>query len=88
MISVHVVEVEYGGSTILWNTWTEYDEVGVFYRLPLVHYAGLIGRHHVLDVDVSVPAAVPLQNFQCLLNQIAQVLPPLLRVVNLVPRVY
>lgn len=88
MINVQVVGVDFGGNTILWNTWTEYDKVGGFCRFPLVHDAGLVSRHHVLDVDVSVPAPMPLQNFQCLLNEVAQVLPPLLRVVNLVPRVY
>lgn len=68
MFNVQVVEVDFGGNTIL---WTEYEEVGGFCRFSLVHDAGLVSRHHVLDVDVRVPAPMPLQYFQCLLDEVA-----------------
>lgn len=49
---------------------------------------GLVRRHHVLDLDEGSRAAVLLQNFERLLDQVAQVLAFLLRVVDAVALVH
>ena len=54
----------------------------------LVQQARLIGGDHVLDVDEGVFAAVALEGLQCLLDQVANVLPLLLAVVNAIPGVH
>lgn len=54
---------------------------------PSVEHAGLVGGHHVLDVDEGVLSSVALKHLQRLLDQIADVLPLMLAVVDGVPGV-
>lgn len=54
---------------------------------PSVNHAGLIGWHHVLDVDEGVLSPIPLQHLQSLLNEVAYVLSLLLAVVDAVSSV-
>lgn len=54
---------------------------------PSVEHAGLVGGHHVLDVDEGVLSSVALEHLQRLLDQIADVLPLMLAVVDGVPGV-
>lgn len=54
----------------------------------LVEHAGLVGGDHVLDVDEGVLPAIALERFQRLLDQVADVLPLLLAVVDAVSRVH
>ena len=56
--------------------------------MSLVEHAGLVRRNHVLDVDVGVIASVALKHFQCLLDQVAQVLALPLTVVDPVATVH
>lgn len=55
--------------------------------LPLVQQARLVGGDHVLDVDEGVFSSVALQDLQRLLDQVTDVLPLLLAVVDAVSRV-
>ena len=55
---------------------------------PLVQQARLIGGDHVLDVDEGVFATVALEGLQRLLDQVADILPLLLAVVDAVPGVH
>ena len=50
--------------------------------------AGLEGRDHVFNVDEGVLSSVDLEHLQRLLDQVSQVLPLPLRVVNLVSEVH
>lgn len=52
-----------------------------------VEHAGLVGGHHVLDVDEGVLPAVHLEQLQGLLDQVSQVVPLPLAVVDLVAQV-
>lgn len=54
---------------------------------PSVEQAGLVGGHHVLDVYEGVLSSVALKHLQSLLDQIADVLPLMLAVVDAVPSV-
>lgn len=54
---------------------------------PSVEQAGLVGGHHVFDVYEGVLSSVALQHLQSLLDQIADVLPLMLAVVDAVPGV-
>lgn len=54
----------------------------------LVEHARLVGGDHVLDVDEGVLPAVALERFQRLLDQVADVLPLLLAVVDAVSGVH
>lgn len=56
-------------------------------RSPSVEQAGLVGGHHVFDVYEGVLSSVALQHLQSLLDQIADVLPLVLAVVDAVPGV-
>lgn len=49
-----------------------------------VEHAGLIGGHHVFDIDEGVLSPVALKHLQSLLDQVAHVLPPVLAVVDAV----
>ena len=55
---------------------------------PLVQQARLVGGDHVLDVDEGVFATVALEGLQRLLDQVADILPLLLAVVDAVPGVH
>lgn len=55
---------------------------------PLIQQARLIGRDHVLDVDEGVFSSGALEGLQRLLDQVTDVLPLLLAVVDAVPGVY
>lgn len=55
--------------------------------IQLVEHAGLVGGHHVFDVDEGVLTPVALKHLQGLLDQVADVLPLLLAVVDAVSRV-
>lgn len=48
----------------------------------LVEQAGFVGGHHVFDVNEGVFTTITLKHLQSLLDQIANVLPLLLAVVN------
>ena len=52
-----------------------------------VEHAGLVGGHHVLYVNEGVLAPVALKHLQGLLDQVTNVFPLLLAVVDAVPRV-
>jgi len=52
-----------------------------------VEDAGLVRGDHVLDVDEGILAAVGLEKLKCLLDQVTNVEPLTLRVVNLVAQV-
>lgn len=52
-----------------------------------VEHTGLIGGHHVFDIDEGVFSPVALKHLQSLLDQVANVLPPVLAVVDAVPGV-
>lgn len=52
-----------------------------------VEHIGLIGGHHVFDIDEGVLSPVALKHLQGLLDQVADVLPPVLAVVDAVPGV-
>lgn len=55
---------------------------------PSVQHARLVGGHHVFDVDEGVLPSIALKGFQCLLNQVTNVLPLLLAVVNAISGVH
>lgn len=57
------------------------------WRLRSVKYAALIGGDHILDVDECVLTTVNLEELECLLNQVSQVLSLSLAVVDLVTEV-
>ena len=52
-----------------------------------VEHAALVGGDHVLDVDKSVVATVHLELFECLLDEVTEVLQLALRVVDVVAHV-
>ena len=52
-----------------------------------VEHAALVGGDHVLDVDESVVATVHLEHFECLLDEVTEVLLLALRVVDVVAHV-
>lgn len=54
----------------------------------LIQIARLVNRHHVLDINKGVLAAIPLQDVQRLVYQVAQVHVVFLRIVNAVPTVH
>lgn len=49
---------------------------------PSVEHTGLVGRHHVFDIYESIFSPVALKHFQSLLDQVTNVLPPVLAVVD------
>lgn len=49
-----------------------------------VEHTGLIGGHHVFDIYEGVFSPVALKHLQSLLDQVADVLPPVLAVVDAV----
>lgn len=53
-----------------------------------VQQARLVGGHHVLDVDEGILSAIALEGFQRLLDQVANVLPLLLAVVDAISGVH
>jgi hypothetical protein len=53
-----------------------------------VEEARLVRRYHVLDVDVSILAAMTLEHFQCFLDQIAEVFSLSLAVVDAITRIH
>ena len=52
-----------------------------------VEHAALVGGDHVLDVDEGVVATVHLEHFECLLDEVTEVLLLALRVVDVVAHV-
>lgn len=54
---------------------------------PSVEQAGLVGGHHVFDIYEGILSSVALEHLQSLLDQIADVLPLVLAVVDAVPGV-
>lgn len=54
---------------------------------PSVEHAGLVGGHHVFDIYEGVLSSVALEHLQRLLDQVADVLPLMLAVVDGVPGV-
>ena len=54
----------------------------------LVEHTRLVRGHHVFDVYEGVVTAMALKRLKCLLNEVAEVLPLLLAVVDAVARVH
>lgn len=54
---------------------------------PSVEHAGLVGGHHVFDIYEGVLSSAALEHLQRLLDQVADVLPLALAVVDGVPGV-
>lgn len=55
---------------------------------PSVEHTGLVGRHHVFDVYEGVLSSVALKHLQSLLDQVTDILPLMLAVVDAVSSVY
>lgn len=54
---------------------------------PSVENAGLVGGHHVFDVDEGILSSIALKHLQSLLDQVTYVFPLLLAVVDAISRV-
>lgn len=63
------------------------DDEGKSLSSPSVEHAGLVGGHHVFDVYEGVLSPIALEHLQGLLDEIADVLPLVLAVVDAVPGV-
>lgn len=50
--------------------------------------AGLVGGDHVLDVDECILSSMELKSFQCLLDEVADILTLLLAIVNTITNVH
>ena len=59
--------------------------IGFLLSLP---DTGFVRGHHVLDEEESLRSTAPFQDLQCLLNQVAQIVALLLRIINAVAFVY
>ena len=74
--------------TVYMYTGCKISEWGVCMCVRLIQQAWFVGGHHVFDVYKRVISAVDLKRLQCLLNQVTNVLPLLLAVVNPITRVH
>ena len=74
--------------TVYMYTGCKISEWGVCMCVRLIQQAWFVGGHHVFDVDKRIISAVDLKRLQCLLNQVTNVLPLLLAVVNPITRVH